>query len=181
MAHGIHGIRGMGQTKEAIRSLRASVDKDPTLIPAWADLASLLEQEGDLKGAEDCYRKMLAQGDATGEVRARLVRLAIKRKDPAGAISLLAEDKKDKAVLLDAMRPADANETCIALEVALTQDNRPTCLLLTRQSLPVLDHKTFPNLREGVRRGGYILQEAPGGRPDLILLASGSEVSLAMA
>jgi len=79
------------------------------------------------------------------------------------------------------MRPADANETCIALEVALTQDNRPTCLLLTRQSLPVLDHKTFPNLREGVRRGGYILQEAPGGRPDLILLASGSEVSLAMA
>jgi len=94
---------GMGQTKEAIRSLRASVDKDPTLIPAWADLASLLEQEGDLKGAEDCYRKMLAQGDATGEVRARLVRLAIKRKDPAGAISLLAEDKKDKAVLLDAM------------------------------------------------------------------------------
>lgn len=79
------------------------------------------------------------------------------------------------------MRPADANETCAALEVALTQKSRPTSLLLTRQGLPVLDHKAFPNLREGVRRGGYILAEAPGGTPDLILLASGSEVSLAMA
>jgi len=79
------------------------------------------------------------------------------------------------------MRPADANETSATLEVALTQDSRPTSLLLTRQNLPVLDHKDFPNLREGVKRGGYILQEAPGGKPDLILLASGSEVSLAMA
>lgn len=79
------------------------------------------------------------------------------------------------------MRPADANETCAALEVALTQEHRPTSLLLTRQNLPVLDHKDFPNLRDGVKRGGYILAEAPGGTPDLILLASGSEVSLAMA
>jgi transketolase len=78
------------------------------------------------------------------------------------------------------MRPADANETCTALEVALTQTKRPTCLLLTRQNLPVLDHKTFPGLKEGVRRGGYVLKDAEDGAPDLILMASGSEVSLAM-
>jgi len=78
------------------------------------------------------------------------------------------------------MRPADANETCAALEVALTQTGRPTSLLLTRQNLPILDHKNFPGLKDGVRRGGYILKEAEGGTPELVLLASGSEVSLAL-
>ena len=79
------------------------------------------------------------------------------------------------------MRPADANETCACLQVALTRTNRPTCLLLTRQNLPVLDHAVYPGLAEGVTRGGYVLVEAAGGKPDMILLASGSEVSLAMA
>jgi transketolase len=79
------------------------------------------------------------------------------------------------------MRPADANETCAALEVALTQTSRPTCLLLTRQNLPILDPAAFPGLKDGVKRGAYVLVEAPGGKPDVILLASGSEVSLAMA
>lgn len=79
------------------------------------------------------------------------------------------------------MRPADANETCACLEMALTRTNRPTSLLLTRQNLPVLDPAVYPQLAEGVRRGGYVLVEAAGGKPDMILLASGSEVSLAMA
>lgn len=78
-------------------------------------------------------------------------------------------------------RPADANETCACLEVALTQTSRPTCLLLTRQNLPILDHAVYPGLRKGVARGAYVLVEAAGGTPDIILLASGSEVSLAMA
>jgi transketolase len=79
------------------------------------------------------------------------------------------------------MRPADANETSACLEAALTQTSRPTCLLLTRQNLPLLDHASFPALREGVKRGGYVLVEATGGAPEILLLASGSEVSLAMA
>ncbi len=79
------------------------------------------------------------------------------------------------------MRPADARETCLCVDTALKQKNRPTCLLLTRQGLPVLDAARFPGLAEGVARGGYILAEAPGGDPDGILLASGSEVSLALA
>ncbi len=78
------------------------------------------------------------------------------------------------------LRPADANETCAALEVVLTGTDRPACLLLTRQNLPILDHQAFPNLKDGVKRGAYILKDAPNGAPDIILLASGSEVSLAM-
>ena len=79
------------------------------------------------------------------------------------------------------MRPADANETCACLEVALTRTNRPTCLLLTRQNLPILDPAVYPGLVEGVKRGGYVLADVADGKPDMILLASGSEVSLAMA
>uniref|UniRef100_I2Q0A4 Transketolase n=1 Tax=Desulfovibrio sp. U5L TaxID=596152 RepID=I2Q0A4_9BACT len=78
-------------------------------------------------------------------------------------------------------RPADANETSVCLEMALTQTSRPTCLLLTRQNLPILDHAAYPGLKDGVKRGGYVLVEAAGAAPDMILLASGSEVSLAMA
>ncbi|QLA16955.1 transketolase [Desulfolutivibrio sulfoxidireducens] len=79
------------------------------------------------------------------------------------------------------MRPADARETCLCVDTALKQDSRPTCLLLTRQGLPVLDAARFPGVSEGVARGGYILTDAPDGNPDGILLASGSEVSLALA
>lgn len=79
------------------------------------------------------------------------------------------------------MRPADANETAACLEVALKQTTRPTCLLLTRQNLPILDPAVYPGLKEGVSRGGYVLVEAAGGKPDMVLLAAGSEVSLAQA
>jgi hypothetical protein len=61
------------------------------------------------------------------------------------------------------MRPADARETCLCVDTALKQKNRPTCLLLTRQGLPVLDAARFPGLAEGVARGGYILAEARAG------------------
>lgn len=79
------------------------------------------------------------------------------------------------------MRPADANETAACLETALAQTSRPTCLLLTRQSLPILDPATYPGLKAGVARGGYVLTEAAGGKPEILLLAAGSEVSLAQA
>jgi transketolase len=78
------------------------------------------------------------------------------------------------------LRPADAKETIHCLDLALRQTSRPTALILTRQSLPVLGSDTYPQLREGTRRGGYILQESRGGPPELVLLASGSEVHLAL-
>ena len=80
--------------------------------------------------------------------------------------------------LLD-LRPADATETALCLEVALRQNHMPSCLFLTRQGLPVLDPKEYPAVAEGVKKGGYVLKDC-AGTPELILMASGSEVSLAL-
>jgi transketolase len=79
---------------------------------------------------------------------------------------------------LAVIRPADAGETAAAWRMALSQKS-PTALLLTRQKLPVLDPARF-DTANGVARGGYILIEG-ADRPDLILIASGSEVHLALA
>ncbi len=76
------------------------------------------------------------------------------------------------------LRPADANETAAAWRYALTHRDRPVALLLTRQALPVLAGAEDP---KQTTRGGYILADAPAGRPDVILLAAGSEVSVALA
>ncbi len=75
-------------------------------------------------------------------------------------------------------RPADANETAEAWRVALGRPG-PVAFALTRQGLPVLDPTTHP-IRDGVPRGGYVLQEAAGGAPDLVIMATGSEVALAL-
>jgi len=78
---------------------------------------------------------------------------------------------------LTVVRPCDANETVVAWRVAVESRNRPVALIFTRQSVPVLDRSRYAPA-EGLERGAYILAEAPSGRPDLILIASGSEVGL---
>ncbi|UQO92572.1 transketolase [Burkholderia multivorans] len=78
------------------------------------------------------------------------------------------------------IRPADANETAVAWRVALEARERPTALVLTRQDVPTIDRLRFAPA-EGLRRGGYVLADAPEGRPTLILIATGSEVALALA
>ena len=78
------------------------------------------------------------------------------------------------------IRPADANETAEAWRVALELRDRPVALVLSRQNLPTLDRSRYA-AADGLRRGAYILSDAPGGKPELILLASGSEVSLILA
>ncbi|MCG5076526.1 transketolase [Paraburkholderia tagetis] len=82
---------------------------------------------------------------------------------------------------LNVIRPADANETAMAWRVALETRDRPTVLILTRQNVPTFDRTRFA-AADGLRRGGYILADAPGGgEPALILIATGSEVALALA
>jgi transketolase len=77
------------------------------------------------------------------------------------------------------LRPADANEVAEAYRVVLEQKNRPAALILTRQNLPTFDRtKLAP--AAGIRQGGYVLSDAPGGNPDVILLATGSEVALCL-
>ncbi|MBN8928148.1 MAG: transketolase [Rhodospirillales bacterium] len=78
-----------------------------------------------------------------------------------------------------AIRPADANEVAEAWRVALKQTMHPTCLILSRQALPTIDRsKCAP--AAGLAKGAYILAEAGNGKPDVILLATGSEVGLVM-
>jgi transketolase len=78
------------------------------------------------------------------------------------------------------IRPCDANETSVAWRVAIQTRNRPVALILTRQDVPTLDRTRFA-AAEGLRRGAYVLADAPNGKPDIILIASGSEVSLIVA
>ncbi len=75
------------------------------------------------------------------------------------------------------IRPADANETAYAWRAALTRQSGPTMLILTRQKLPVFDSKKVEN-PEGVLKGAYIISKESGSKPDIILMGSGSEVSL---
>ena len=75
------------------------------------------------------------------------------------------------------IRPCDANETAVAWRVALQTRDRPVVLVLTRQDVPVLDRSRYAPA-DGLRRGAYVLADAPNGKPELILIASGSEVGL---
>jgi len=75
------------------------------------------------------------------------------------------------------LRPADANETVEAWRVIMDFRHEPVALILTRQAVPTLDRRTYASA-EGVRRGAYVLADADDGRPDVLLLASGSEVAL---
>lgn len=77
------------------------------------------------------------------------------------------------------IRPADANETAAAWANAIETDAGPKALVLTRQNLPVLEG-TKEKAREGVARGGYVLVEGSKETPDVLLLATGSEVQLAV-
>ncbi|MCI4368828.1 MAG: transketolase [Thermoplasmata archaeon] len=80
---------------------------------------------------------------------------------------------------LTVLRPADANETVAAWRLALERPG-PAAIVLTRQKLPVLDPAAYP-VAEGVSQGGYTLSEAGEGPVALIFIATGSEVSLALA
>ena len=76
------------------------------------------------------------------------------------------------------LRPADATESAVAWEIAATAD-RPVAMLLSRQDIPVLDRKKYADARN-VKKGAYILSEAKGGKPEMIIIATGSEVQLAL-
>jgi transketolase len=89
---------------------------------------------------------------------------------------------------LDVIRPADANEVAEAWRVAIDRTHQPVALVLTRQDVPILDRSRYASA-EGLRRGGYVLADAGSstvaegvgdGEPDLILIATGSEVALAL-
>ena len=77
------------------------------------------------------------------------------------------------------LRPADANEVVEAWRMIMQFRHEPVALILTRQALPTLDRTTYASA-EGVQRGAYILAEAQNGTPEVLLLATGSEVALCL-
>ncbi|KQM13332.1 transketolase [Novosphingobium sp. Leaf2] len=78
------------------------------------------------------------------------------------------------------IRPADANEVAEAWKVAMESSNAPTALIFSRQALPTLDRTRFA-AASGLKRGAYVLDDTGQGDPQVILIATGSEVSLAIA
>ena len=78
------------------------------------------------------------------------------------------------------MRPGDANEVMEAWKVIMQLKHNPVSLVLSRQTLPTLDRTKYA-AASGVAKGGYILGDAPGGKPELILIGTGSELSLCVA
>jgi transketolase len=80
---------------------------------------------------------------------------------------------------LDVVRPADANETVVAWRHILETADGPAALCLSRQDLPVFDRGQLGSA-DGTERGGYVLSEASGGTPAAILIATGSEVAIAL-
>ena len=77
------------------------------------------------------------------------------------------------------MRPGDANEVVEAYKVSMQQTHRPTAMVLSRQAASTLDRTKFASAA-GVAKGGYVLADAPGGKPDVILIGTGTEVQLCM-
>jgi transketolase len=77
------------------------------------------------------------------------------------------------------LRPADANEVAESWRVILQLQHKPAVLVLSRQALPTLDRTKYASA-SGVAKGGYVLADAPGGTPQAILIATGSEVSLCL-
>lgn len=75
------------------------------------------------------------------------------------------------------LRPGDANEVAAAWKVVMELHHEPAVLVLTRQALPTLDRSRYA-AADGVARGAYVLADAPDGKPDVLLLATGSEVSV---
>jgi len=80
---------------------------------------------------------------------------------------------------LDVIRPADANETAVAWRTILARHDRPAGLCLSRQNLPVFDRSEMGSA-EGTEKGGYVLIDASNRQPEIILIATGSEVQMAV-
>jgi transketolase len=75
------------------------------------------------------------------------------------------------------LRPGDANEVAEAWKLIVALKHEPVALILSRQAMPTLDRSRYAPAA-GLRRGAYVLADAPGGKPDVLLLATGTEVSL---
>src|SRR5512135_265755 len=161
-----------------------------TLIGGSADLApstsTLIKGAGDHSAADREGRNLhfgIRELGMCGVLNGMALHGGVR---PYGATCLVFSDYARPAEHLAALRaipglvvlrPADAEETAAAWRVALLRRDGPTALVLTRQKVPPLA-RGGTGAREGVERGGYVLEEATGGVPRVILMGTGSEVQL---
>ncbi|MFZ5428441.1 MAG: tetratricopeptide repeat protein [Thermodesulfobacteriota bacterium] len=96
-------LAGTGKARPAIEKLRQALREDPNMLAAWSELAFHHEQNGEYRQAEEAYRRILDLGEDGPEVWIRLVRLALKQKDEAKALTLLDKGPKDRAYLFEVM------------------------------------------------------------------------------
>ena len=82
---------------------------------------------------------------------------------------------------LTVIRPGDANETIEACRIAMTRMKGPVALILSRQKMPNIDQGKYAPAKGNVQKGAYILSEAEGGKPDVILIGTGSELNLCVS
>ncbi|MDQ2752307.1 MAG: transketolase [Bacteroidota bacterium] len=82
---------------------------------------------------------------------------------------------------LTVIRPGDANETVEACRIAMTRMKGPVALILSRQKMPNIDQEKYAPAKGNVQKGAYILSEAEGGKPDVILIGTGSELNLCVS
>jgi len=101
----------------------------------------------------------------------------IYRPAAAGRLALASGTFVTAEILPRRKRPCDANEVVQAWRVIMERRHEPVCLILTRQAVPTLDRAKYAPA-DGLRKGAYVLADAPGGKPDVLLLATGSEVAL---
>ncbi|HEX7231857.1 MAG TPA: transketolase C-terminal domain-containing protein, partial [Candidatus Binatia bacterium] len=78
------------------------------------------------------------------------------------------------------IRPGDANETSVAWQVAIESRSCPVALILSRQNVPTLERNRYASA-DGLRRGAYVLADTPDGKADMVLIGTGSELSLVVA
>ncbi|WP_243363581.1 tetratricopeptide repeat protein [Fundidesulfovibrio terrae] len=96
-------LAGLNKRKQAMDKLHQALREDPNLLAAWSELAYLHEQAGELRQAEEAYRRIMDLGEDGPEVWTRLIRLAIKEKNEAKAIEFLEKAPADRTFLFEVM------------------------------------------------------------------------------
>ncbi len=104
--------------------------------------------------------------------------MSLSKLRPFGATFFIFSDYARPAIRLVLLRPGDANEVVEAYRYIMQLRHEPTVLVLSRQPLPTLDRGKYA-AASGVARGAYVFADAPGGKPEVILIATGSELALA--
>jgi transketolase len=180
--------KGVATRESSGKTLNALAKNIPWLIGGSADLAKSNKTNLTFEGAGDFYPNQYRGRNMRPSMRLgalmEIPSIYIFTHDSIGVgedgpthqpVEQLASLRAMPNMLV--LRPGDANEVVEAYKIILQHTHGPSTLVLTRQAMPTFDRTKYAP-SSGVAKGAYVLADAPGGKPDVILMASGSEVSL---